>query len=218
MITLTPALSDKMTLNTAQTVTGDKTFSGMLRHTGGSFGVFGVAAAAQPAGNVDVLAGLVTLGLRAASANPNLNLGTGTFIGGGVYSTVAGNFLSNTMDPYTGSQLSFNTGGAVRFLVRSDQVGFTVPIRPAGQNPALPAAIMQGEAGQSVDIAQAKTSDLVVHFAVSKEGLPKWSAAGDIQATVGAAGAAAAPPATPSTYLKVYAGATAYVVPAYLAA
>jgi len=43
---------------------------------------FGAAPVVQIAGSVDVLAGLVTLGLRAASVNPPLNIGTGAFTGG----------------------------------------------------------------------------------------------------------------------------------------
>lgn len=38
---------------------------------------YNASPTAQPAGNTDVLASLVTLGLRAASNNPALNLGTG---------------------------------------------------------------------------------------------------------------------------------------------
>jgi len=56
-------------------------------------------------------------------------------------------------------------------------------------------------------------------FAITPAGLPKWTAAANVQTTVGAAGAAAAPPATPSKFLKVVGddGVT-YVVPAYAAA
>ena len=56
-------------------------------------------------------------------------------------------------------------------------------------------------------------------FAITRTGLPKWTAAGNQQTTVGAAGAAAALPATPTKYLKVLdsAGAT-LVVPAFAAA
>lgn len=45
-------------------------------------GFYGTTATAQPAGSTDVLASLVTLGLRAASSNPPLNLGTGALTAG----------------------------------------------------------------------------------------------------------------------------------------
>jgi hypothetical protein len=46
---------------------------------------------------------------------------------------------------------------------------------------------------------------------------PRWNAAGIVQTTVGAAGGASAPPATPSKWLKVVDNAgTTLVVPAYL--
>lgn len=57
---------------------------GAFNHDGSTFGVFGTTPAAQPAGTTDVLASLVTLGLRAASSNPPLNLGSGTVTGGRV--------------------------------------------------------------------------------------------------------------------------------------
>jgi hypothetical protein len=53
-------------------------------------------------------------------------------------------------------------------------------------------------------------------WALTKEGLPEWIAAGNQQTTVGAAGAASALPATPTKYLKVVDSAgTTLVIPAY---
>lgn len=55
-------------------------------------------------------------------------------------------------------------------------------------------------------------------FKITAAGVPKWSATGNQQTTVGAAGAASALPATPTKYLKVFDSAgTALVVPAYTA-
>lgn len=45
--------------------------------TSQKLGFFNATPVVQPAGTADVLASLVTLGLRAASSNPPLNLGTG---------------------------------------------------------------------------------------------------------------------------------------------
>jgi hypothetical protein len=53
---------------------------------------------------------------------------------------------------------------------------------------------------------------------IENSGKHKW-VAGNVQATVGAAGAASALPATPSKYLKVVGDdGTTYVIPAYAAA
>ncbi len=54
-----------------------------LQIASGALGFFNTAPVAQPSGATDVLASLVTLGLRAASANPPLNLGAGQLSAGG---------------------------------------------------------------------------------------------------------------------------------------
>jgi hypothetical protein len=53
----------------------------------GNIGFFGTTPVVQTAGSADVLAGLVTMGLRAASANPPLNLGTGQVTCGNIVPT-----------------------------------------------------------------------------------------------------------------------------------
>ena len=89
-----------------ETITGNKTFSGVNVHGAVTFteakditfgtttgskigtatteklGFYNATPVVQPAGTVDVLASLVTLGLRAASSNPPLNLGTGAVTAG----------------------------------------------------------------------------------------------------------------------------------------
>ncbi len=81
------------------------------------------------------------------------------------------------------------------------------------------ALLAKGGASNASDIQQWQDETGVAGFAVTSARLPKWSAAAMVQTTVGAAGAAAAPPATPTKYLKVVGddGVT-YVVPAYAAA
>lgn len=55
-------------------------------------------------------------------------------------------------------------------------------------------------------------------FAIQNDGLPRWTASGNQQTTVGAAGGASALPATPTKYLKVVDSAgTTLVIPAYAA-
>ena len=89
-----------------ETITGNKTFSGVNVHgaftiteakdvtlgtttgtkigtaTTEKLGFYNATPVVQPAGTVDVLASLVTLGLRAASSNPPLNLGSGALTAG----------------------------------------------------------------------------------------------------------------------------------------
>src|ERR1051326_7158500 len=95
------ALTGGMTISTTLGVTGIITSSGgitmadakniVLNTTTGTqigtattqkLGFFGATPVVQEAGSNDVLASLVTLGLRAASSNPPLNLGTGALTAG----------------------------------------------------------------------------------------------------------------------------------------
>lgn len=61
-----------------------QTISRPLQVANAALGFFGTTPQAQPAGTTDVLASLVTLGLRAASSNPPLNLGTGALTCGAI--------------------------------------------------------------------------------------------------------------------------------------
>jgi hypothetical protein len=73
-------------------------------------GFYNTAPTAQPAGSTDVLASLVTLGLRAASSNPPLNLGTGAITSGLINSQTISSAAS-----FTGSvavTTTVNLGGA----------------------------------------------------------------------------------------------------------
>lgn len=60
------------------TTTGTKFGTGTTQ----KIGFFNATPVGQIAGSTDILAGMVTIGFRAASANPPLNIGTGTFTGG----------------------------------------------------------------------------------------------------------------------------------------
>lgn len=67
------------------TIQVGRTLAGSIIRIGlstSTIGFFGATAAAQIAGSTDVLAGMVTLGFRAASSNPPLNLGTGAITAG----------------------------------------------------------------------------------------------------------------------------------------
>lgn len=92
--------------------------NGVMRFKANSDGVgfFNIPPAAQPAGNSDVLAGLVTLGLRAASSNPPLNLGTGAItcgaIGAAAITATSVNKVTLTA-PATGSTLTIPDGATL---------------------------------------------------------------------------------------------------------
>jgi hypothetical protein len=92
--------------------------------------------------------------------------------------------------------------------------GTQFAVRPAGTTTV--GSIVQGVASQSADLEQWQSSAPATLFAISAGGLPRWTAAGNQQTTVGAAGGASALPATPTKYLKVLdSGGTTLVIPAY---
>jgi hypothetical protein len=117
------------------TTTDGLTANGSLRvaqdfkHEGTLFGVFGAAVAGQPAGSTDVVAGLVTLGLRGATSNPPLNLGTGqitsgiiaasgaiTSSGGGVgYAVGSGSVVTQATSRTTGVTMNKLCGNLTMF-------------------------------------------------------------------------------------------------------
>lgn len=88
-----------------------------------------------------------------------------------------------------------------------------------GSNNNVGLAVRANSPSQSANLQDWQDSTAASLFSVTAAGLPKWSAAANVQTTVGAAGGASALPATPSKYLKVVGddGVT-YVVPAYAAA
>jgi hypothetical protein len=97
---------------------------------------------------------------------------------------------------------------------------FTVGEAYGGDRAAGDVALtVEGTAGQTAELLLIKSSAPANLWSITAAGVPRWNAAGNVQATVGAAGAASALPATPSKYLKVVGddGVT-YVVPAYAAA
>lgn len=79
-------------------------------------------------------------------------------------------------------------------------------------------AVARGAASQTGDLFQAQDVTPTTLWSIDAAGVPKWDAAANQQTTVGAAGGASAPPATPVKWLKVKdsTGAT-LVIPAYTA-
>lgn len=91
-----------------------------------ALGFFAVTPAAQPAGSTDVLASLVTLGLRAASANPPLNLGTG-ILSGGTNTASANAVTSPTLG--AAAQLAQTTQDAMIYIdITVAATGFQIAI------------------------------------------------------------------------------------------
>lgn len=77
------ALTGHLTVTDAKNIVLDSTTGTKIgTATTQKLGFYNATPVAQPAGTDDVLASLVTLGLRAASSNPPLNLGTGALTAG----------------------------------------------------------------------------------------------------------------------------------------
>jgi hypothetical protein len=74
----------------ANFVVGTSTGTEIGTSTSQKIGFFGTTPAIQTTGSTDVVAGLVTLGLRAATSNPPINVGTGTVTCGSVVAPTFG--------------------------------------------------------------------------------------------------------------------------------
>ncbi len=102
---------------------GEMLVSGDFKHAGTKLGFFGATTAAQIAGSTDVLAGLVTHGLRAASSNPPLNLGSGAVTAGAV--TMSG--LTTTTGGIANPGHYVGTGGAAPTAAAGANAGGSPP-------------------------------------------------------------------------------------------
>jgi hypothetical protein len=132
-------------LTGTETITGAKTFSAnitinnvdiVLNATTGTkigtattqkLGFYNATPVVQIAGATDVLAGLVTLGLRAASANPPLNLGSGALTAGastlGATTTTTLGTGTITMTDATNIAVGTTTGTKIG-TATSQKIGF----------------------------------------------------------------------------------------------
>lgn len=100
--------------------------------TNQKLGFFGATPVIQQSGSSDVLGSLVTLGLRAASANPPLNLGTGALTAG------AGSFTSVTVSgTFSAANFAAGTNPAASGLVRLGNNQSGVVFRNAGNTADL---------------------------------------------------------------------------------
>jgi hypothetical protein len=97
--------------------------------TGQKIGFWNTTPTAQPAGTTDVLASLVTIGLRAASSNPPLNLGTGLVTAGGT--NLAGGAGVSTPTLGAAAQLAQTTNDAMIYIdITGAATGFAIKIGP----------------------------------------------------------------------------------------
>lgn len=94
---------------------GSTTGTKLATATTQKLGFYNATPVVQPAGTVDVLASLVTLGLRAASSNPPLNLGSGAITSGAV---------TNSAGYYGGGAVAADGAAGVR-IKGTDANGFS---------------------------------------------------------------------------------------------
>lgn len=102
-------LSAALTLSDVNVVLGTTTGTKIGTATNQKLGFFNATPVVQPAGTTDVLASLVTLGLRAASSNPPLDLGTGQITAGIVRGGAGNNGFSIGSDS---GQFRIDTAGS----------------------------------------------------------------------------------------------------------
>lgn len=138
-----------LTLSTQNLVTDTATGSQIATATTQKLGFFGATPVVQQAGNSDVLASLVTLGLRAASSNPPLNLGTGALTCGAA--TVQGALTLSTQnlvtDTTTGSQIGTASTQKLGFF------GATPIVAPTGYSVTTPDNTTKTLVGDGTDTA-----------------------------------------------------------------
>ncbi len=131
----------------------------------------------------------------------------------GIPATAAG---FTYLESWTGAGLILGTGNADK----------TISIRPnrvesaffEGSGAGMRKLVLKAAASQTARIFEALNSSSALLMGIDAAGLLAW-VSGNEQTTVGAAGGASAPPATPTKYLKVKDSAgTTLVIPAYAAA
>ncbi len=162
-------------------------------HLGSTLGFYGATPTAQIAGATDVLAGLVTQGLRAASSNPPLNLGSGAITSGQI--TASGAILAAAGTATApGIAWSADADGSGTGLYRpgTNQIGFATNGNNAFTITATPAVAMADGThftftGGGTKFGTATSQPLGFHNAT-----PSIQRAGAAQAAVVTTGAALA--------------------------
>lgn len=121
-------LAGGLTVSTGQNITfGTGTGSQIGTGTTQKIGFWNATPVAQISGSTDVLAGLVTIGLRAASSNPPLNLGSGALTAGAITAgaaTFSGNVVLQQSGD-TGGRFTFGNVSTTALLSFGDGAGAT---------------------------------------------------------------------------------------------
>lgn len=133
-------------------------------------GFFNTTPVVQEAGSNDVLASLVTLGLRAASVNPPLNLGTGAVTAGtGSFTTLSASIAvltaagtaaapshSFTVDTDTGiyqsaaDTVGVTAGGVLRLSISAAAVTSLLPVLHPTGSAVLPSITFSGDTNTGI--------------------------------------------------------------------
>lgn len=121
-------------------------------------GFYNATPVAQPAGTVDVLASLVTLGLRAASSNPPLDLGTGQITCGGFLTLGAGTAVTATVDGLTTGVISSTTTFAVVSVGTTNHIA-TLPTPALGKMLFL----VNVAASNNLEVQTAASSNITIN-------------------------------------------------------
>lgn len=106
-----PTIVTSLTLSAANLITDTTTGMKIGTGTAQKIGFYNATPVAQISGSTDVLAGLVTQGLRAASSNPPLNLGTGNINSGNI-TIAASNVLFLNQSTTAGAAFHMDFGNA----------------------------------------------------------------------------------------------------------
>lgn len=101
----------------------------------------------------------------------------GSFITTGVAEVQGAYLASNVIRSYNSPSIEFKSPDDVtRMLVRADQIGFAIPIRSMGQNPAGIPLTVKGEALQTGDLTQWQNSAGTVLASIGSNGALKLPA------------------------------------------
>lgn len=175
----------------------------------------GTALSAQTP--VGVAASTMTV-VRAHNANAGAALSVTNSGGSGVSINQTGPGVGIAVSLQVGAagfyagQLAGNDYGAQ--VTTSADSGISLDVKKNGTGAGEAVRITNAGTGVSLSVRDGAAEVM----GIAPDGKLKWSTATNVQTTVGAAGAAAAPPATPSKYLKVIGdNGLTYVIPAYLA-
>ncbi len=128
-------------------------------------GFWNATPVVQTTGSTDILAGLVTIGLRAASSNPPLNMGSGALTCGAVTCTTIANSGTQTFGDT--ANLAFNTSTGTKIGTATNQkMAFwnaTPIVQPSGANQGAITDSTTGTAGFTLSDVTASHSQSILN-------------------------------------------------------